>query len=242
MTLANYGTGKAKPFGDAVITVHRLLKNDVPLDQYVLLTDDYLSSTDLQLDGQGILNDDSLGEVHYRFLNIDHWKSDVLVNKKDLKREKVDLEVSASDQIAMKSISLHRFISEFKYRHLWNKEADEIIFDEDEINKSGTEHFCVIKGKDLRFDTIKPEYEAGLAYGEILKNPSPLKYFEADYFISDSASGKARLKVVIRASLKWRIQKIMLPLIRKRIKEQATKIIKEIQQAIQDLPESELAA
>ena len=242
ISLAHYGTGNAKPYGDAVIAVHRLLKNSIAADQYVLFTDDFLAESNLQLDGEGTLNDESLGKIPFKFLDINHWKADVVINKKELKKTDVDLEVSASKEIPMDSLTLHKLISEFKYRSLWNKEADEIIYKEDEINQNGSEHFCVVNGKDLLFDTIKPEYDAGLAYGEILKNPAPFKYLENDFYVKDVSSNLAQLKVTLRVSLKWQWQKILIPLFKKKMTAQLQKIIQSIETAAKEIPRNELAA
>ncbi|MEM0942183.1 MAG: DUF2652 domain-containing protein [Bacteroidota bacterium] len=239
--LANYGTGKAKPYGDAVITVHRLLKNEVPSDQYVLLTDHLLSNFEFQLDGKGTLQDGLQGKIPFKFLNIDHWEAEAVIDKKEFKRAKVDLEVNASDEIKMEPSPLYCFITEFKYRHLWNKEATKIIYDQEEINRSGSEHFCVVNGKDLFFDTIKIEHEKGLAYGEILKNPAPFKYLETNFLLSDAVSGWSQLNVIIRVSLRWKFQKLILPFIRREMKAHADKIIQSIREAVNKIPIEDLA-
>ncbi|MEM6736147.1 MAG: DUF2652 domain-containing protein [Bacteroidota bacterium] len=240
--LANYGTGKAKPYGDAVITVHRLLKNEVPLNQYVLLTDHLLSNFEFPLDGKGTLQDSSLGEIPFKFLDINHWETEAVIDKKEFKRAKVDLEVDASGEIEMEPSSLYRFITEFKYRHLWNKKATKITYDQEEINRSGSEHFCVINGKGLFFDTVKLEHEKGLAYGEILKNPAPFKYLEINFLLSKAASSRSQLKVIIKVSLRWKFQKLILPFIRRRMKAEAGQIIQSIREAARIIPSEDPAA
>lgn len=242
ISLANFGTGNAKPFGDAVIVTHRLLKNKVPLDQYVLFTDHILKNSALHLDGEGSISDESLGELSYRYLAIDHWKSEAIIDKKELQNERVDFEVSINEDLDLEANALHRFITEFKYRHLWNKEATRVDFDKDVINQIGAQHYCVINGKDLLFDTIKPAYTEGLSYGEILKNPSPLKYMEINFLIKEVASGKSNLKMVIKANLKWKWQRLILSLIKGKLQSNAMKTLTQLKEAIGQVPASELAA
>lgn len=242
ISMADYGVGNSKPYGDAVITTHRLLKNEVPLDQYILFTDQFLDNSTLSLDGPGSIHDDSLGDIDYKYLAIDHWKSEVFVDKKELISSNVDLEITSLHELPIDALSLHRFISEFKYRRLWNKEASDVIFDESAINQAGEEHFCVVNGKDLVFDTIKPDYLEGLSYGEVLKNPSPLKYLEHNFLISESSINSSRLKLVIRASVKWKIQKLLLPMMKRKMQSQMKQIVQSLSEALHEFPKEELAA
>ena len=242
ISLANYGTGASKPFGDAVIVAHRLLKNQVPMDEYILLTDHFTKESELQLDGDGALQDESLGEIGFKYLAIDHWKTEVVIDKKHLQYDTVDFEITVNEDIDAHAMAIHRFVSEFKYRHLWNKEADRVEFDQDAINQSGSQHFCVIDGKDLVFDTIKPDFTEGLSYGEILKNPTPLKYMEINFFIRDAASGRSNVKMVIRANLKWKFQRLLLPVLKRKMKAQALKTLQSLRESIQEVPTAELAA
>lgn len=74
VTLANFKKGKPKPFGDPVIAVHRLLKNDVPSNEYVLFSDSFLEK-DLELDGAGTKNDDDLGAIKYQYRLTIGWSN-----------------------------------------------------------------------------------------------------------------------------------------------------------------------
>ncbi len=64
-----------KPFGSAVITLHRLLKNDVPSHEYLLLTDDLLGTGRPAACAwagarPGTAHYDGLGEVGYLHLSL----------------------------------------------------------------------------------------------------------------------------------------------------------------------------
>jgi len=230
---AQYSTGSSKPFGDAVITAHRLLKNNIPLDQYVLFTDKILEGHDLKLDGSEALDDDSLGKVSYHYLNIDHWRSEVVLDKKELTRADVDIEVRTDKVIEIEAHHLHHFVTELKFRHLWNEGVEKVIFDEDSINNTGNQHFCVVNGKDLIFDTIKPEFDQGLSYGEVLKNPAPLKYMEINFFLTHEAVQATRVEMVVRASVKWKLQFLMLPLMKRKLQAEAVKTLVQLQAGIE---------
>lgn len=228
MSLANYGAGSPKPFGDAVIVAHRLLKNKVPLDQYVLFTNDILQGHDLVLDGENHLTDESLGDVVYRYLAIDHWHSEAIIDEKEVINKNVDLEVKSEAVIDVDAHTLHRFVSELKYRYLWNEGVDKVIFDEEAINNVGNQHFCVVNGKDLIFDTIKPEFDTGLSYGEVLKNPDPFRYTEINFFMTHESINSTRVELVVRLSVKWKLQLLLLPLIKRKLAKEGTKTLNQL--------------
>lgn len=233
ISFAKFGSQKAKPYGDAVIEAHRLLKNEIDTNQYLLLSTSFLGDSSLAYDGEGVKYDESIGEIPFKYLGIDHWKSEVVIDKKEFKKDKVDLEVRRSSAIPLSHDVLYQFISDFRYRHFWNHEATKIIYDENAINQSGTEHLCIVKGRDFFFNTIKPEMQQeGLSYGEILKNPSPMKYFETNFFLRPNNINETELTFVMKVSVKWKIQLLLLPMIKKQLKRQASKTINEINQAV----------
>lgn len=234
ITFAKFGSQKkAKPYGDPVITAHRLLKNDVDLDEYILFSDDFLKGSSLKLDGKGKKQDESLGEIDYHYLMIDHWRSQVVVDREDLKSEKTDIEVRVTKDIGLDVDSLYQFVSNFKYRHLWNEKASEIIFDSDEINQSGTQHLCVVDGKNLDFNTIRPGKGDEVSYGEVLKNPAPLKYVENNFFLTPFNIHETTVTFIIKVSIKWKIQLLMLPFLKRFLKKQANAVVNSLAKAVE---------
>ncbi len=233
ISLAKFESQKAKPYGDAVITVHRLLKNKIDTSQYILFTEEYLGDSEFQFDGDGKMEDASLGTVPYKYLQIDHWKKDLITDVEEVPNGKVDLTIEASSDIPLDSEVLLQLISDFRYRHLWSKDVDRIIYDDKEINQAGTNHYCIVNGKDLYFNTIKPKARPDiLTYGEVLKNPTPLKYLETNFLLTPSSIKETSLKFIIRASVKWKFQLLFLPVIRRKMKQQAMEILKDIKEAI----------
>ena len=90
-----------------------------------------------------------------------------------------------------------------------------------------------MNGKDFYFNTIKPSFEEGLSYGEILKNPpAPLKYFETNFLLSPDSLKTTELTFVIRAKLKWKLQYLLLPVIKSKMKLQANKVINGLKEAV----------
>lgn len=231
--LAKFGGQKAKPYGDSVIAAHRLLKNKIGLNQYLLFSDDSLAESKLEFDGSGTLEDSSLGTIPFKYLKIDHWESDIISQVEHIADGKVDITVEADSSIPIDSDALYQYISDFRFRKFWNKEAEKVIFDENKINRVGTDHYCIINGEDLLFNTIKPKVGPNiLAYGEILKNPKQLKYVETNFLMTPASIKETSLKFVIKVGVKWKVQLLMLPIIKRKLQKQAKHVLKSINDSL----------
>lgn len=235
ISLAKFDSQKAKPYGDSVIEAHRLLKNQINEQQYILFSKRFLGDNQSQYDGQGEFDDTSLGKIPFKYLKIDHWKSETLSQVEELQRDDVDIEVESVLEVPMNSDTLYQYISDFRYRHYWSESAEKIIYDEETVNQVGTEHFCVVKGRDLHFNTIRPKIDSNtLAYGEVLKNPSPLKYFETNFLLDPASINTTRVKLIIRASLRWKLQLLILPVFKKKLRQQAVYVLAAIKASIEN--------
>ncbi len=233
VNMAAFAGTKQKPFGGAVIVTHRLLKNDIDDDEYLLFSESILAESGFLGEGHGFLEDRDLGRIPYQYNKISQWKDGLEEEEKSAPPVKVDLVVEVADEIPYDIDVLQNFIMDFRYRHLWNKGADEIIFDEDRINRAGEEHYCIVKGKHLFFDTIKPHVEPDQrSYGEILKNPAPLKYFETDFIMTPVDEHTTRLTFRMAISVKWWVQKLLVPLMKPRMAKQAQEVLVDIKAAL----------
>lgn len=228
--LANFRDGKPKPFGSPVIAIHRMLKNEVESDEYIILSDEFASRDGVAQLHKSSIMDSDLGELHFGYEEIDHWSSDIDLEAEEVeRRKKFHISVEKSLLLPHNSDDLYQFISDFRYRKLWNSGADEIIYNDAEINQVGSEHYCVIKGKDFYFDTIRPDALPNQhAYGEVLRNPSPLKYLESSFIITPNGEDESHLQLTLNAALKYGIQRPLLPLIKKKINRQLDNVITDL--------------
>ncbi len=239
ITLANFSGDRNKPYGEAVIAAHRLLKTKIGHAEYVLLSEDYLSAPDevVDFDGEGSYSDKELGEIGFKYMLINDWKKPLdLAN--DLSSQvdtRSDILATAQRVVPFDMDTLHSFISDFQYRHLWNEEADSILFDHSKINQIGEEHYCVVDGKDLHFDTIRPKVEeAQRSYGEVLKNPEPLKYFETNFIMTKVREDETKVELRMAAEFRWFWQKMMSRFIEKKFARKAAEILESISSALSD--------
>lgn len=162
-----------KPYGKEVIKIHQLLKNQIPVNEYVLFTTNTAVLFQNEM-GENWLqnpNEESAGEVTYSYKILDKIK--VSIEKEDITQPDVVINKTFNANIH----HIFAYISELKYRHIWDKEIQRIDFDHDKVNRVGTEHNCVLKFGNLKFETIKKPSKDSLIYGERTKEMFFLKKF-----------------------------------------------------------------
>ena len=168
-----------KPFGQVVIEAHRLLKNSVSSNNYVLLSEDLTEDIGIRDDYKSQLFNFSVNEDIYDEKKIKYLFSEI--DKEKLKLTsyetpyEVDLKQSPGFVIKKKyNVSasvLLEYITNYSYRYHWVKGIDKLEYNPDEVTRLGTEHVCVIDGKRLNFTTITKKVEPNqLVYGELTKD------------------------------------------------------------------------
>lgn len=231
--LTQFKGSRAKPYGSAVIAIHRLLKNDIKENEYLLLTSDVCEIIQPDRGGEGSIKDEDLGEIEFCYQLIDHWKVDIPKADDPRIHPPIDMSLSITGNISLEPTELIKLISDLKYRKWWNKQADEIIYDDSEINQVGGSHYCVIRGNNYFFDTIKPEQDrTQLAYGEVLKTPGLFKYAENGYLLFPAENNSTRLEVYFKMSYKWKLQFLMKPFLKMMFQSQLNTLVKDIEKAV----------
>ncbi|MFT5238266.1 MAG: hypothetical protein ACI9M9_001871 [Flavobacteriaceae bacterium] len=214
-----------KPFGNVVIEAHRLLKNSVDSDNYVLISDALAKEIWLPEDYQSKLYQFQQGCDSYDSKDINYHFSVIENSKLQLKSfdepkflsfdcpakfsvEK-EFQVSASDLIEV--------ITNYKYRHSWVDGVDEFIYNEDEVTRLGTEHICVINGKQLNFITVTKKGEPGqIVYGELTESIPVADRVYQFYIITPLDKDKCLLQLEVYWEAKSLIKKLMMSLFAKK--------------------------
>ncbi len=169
-----------KPYGTDVIKVHRLLKNNVPLDEYLLVSSAVHKLYENQFDTgwKSLKEIYDEQEVIYFYTNLNHIKNEVEIREKQLQENKVVAPIQSIQKTIDSDIdSLYVLISNLKYRHLWDESVKRIDFDENKINRIGTQHNCVLQFGKLNFETTSEKSEESLIYGEKTRDMMFVKNF-----------------------------------------------------------------
>ena len=160
-----------KPYGADVIKIHRLLKNSIPSDQYLLLsksTLDFYKKEESSI-SEFTLNEDvyDYGTSQYAFTELKPTiKSDITQPKLTSKPSRepeinVNIEISGDINVVI------QYISDLRNRIKWYKFIDNLQFDSFRINQAGTNHQCIVGNNVFNVETIKWELSAHeRGYGE----------------------------------------------------------------------------
>ena len=162
-----------KPYGSDVIKIHRLLKNNVPVNEYILLTNDAFKFYENHLDETWIKESSSFdfGSINYFYKNLENL-IDIEQSQND-ENEIIDIvppELTLEKTFDANIQSIYTYVSELKYRHLWDKEVRRMDFDAHKVNRIGTQHNCVLNFGNINFETTSSKSTDAIVYGEKTKD------------------------------------------------------------------------
>jgi hypothetical protein len=160
-----------KPYGSDVIKIHRLLKNNIPSKEYILFTkavyEFYKDDIDEDWDRNTEFFD--LKSLDYFYKNLENVNAKIGTNK-SASEDQIEKPIITIEKIINANIQdLYTYVSDFKYRPLWDKEIKRIEYDASKINRIGMEHNCVLNFGNMKFETIAKPSEDSLTYGEKTK-------------------------------------------------------------------------
>lgn len=193
-----------KPYGRDVIKIHRLLKNKVPFNEYILFTNDAHKLYKDRFDETWIKTSETHNseQLDFFYKNLENIQNNVQIEAEKENAEDIEYTLPS---ITLEKIlddsaeNIFTYISELKYRHLWDKEVKRIEFDENKVNRIGTTHNCVINIGNLNFETIANDISNDLVYGESTKDMMFTKNFS--YFIKLHKIAENKTKVEVNLFL-----------------------------------------
>jgi len=231
---------KRKPFGIEVIEVHRLMKNNVHSDSYVLFTKNLTNDIELPTNYQSKLFNFKKGESIYDGKNISFLFS--LISKNELRikpaaqQKNVTFnfppQISIEKTIPISAEQLLEYISNYIYRPEWVEGVDKFEFNNNEVTRIGTEHTCVINTKHLDFITVTKEVATDqLVYGEMTSSPSPVDELYQFYILTPVSKNSCNLKLEVFWKATSPIKKIIIALfVKKLIRENSQKALENLYQ------------
>lgn len=195
-----------KLVGPALIAAHRLLKNDIPSSEYLLLSEryvDYQKCLDVghQFDWinweKGCNHYEDVGEVNYHYTLLSP------LNERVRKPEERRVELSVNHPIILsQSVRVnyryaHHVLTDSQKKEHWIQGLDRVIKQsQEEIERIGSKHLCVIGGGSMLFEAIdSQEKENELEYMEVLQKFGPLKDIAMIYRCINQGDNKCRIQV-----------------------------------------------
>lgn len=216
--------GNRKPFGNSVIEVHRLLKNSVKSDNYVLISEALKKDIEFAKDYNSKLYQFKKGSDNYDSKELYYYFSTIDVENLKIsafdKPYKVSFTTPSNILITKKfqvsATELMEQITNYKNRHNWVEGVDEIVYNENEVTRLGTEHACVINGKHLQFTTVTKEAKPNqLIYGELTTSPAIVDELYQFFIITPESSNSCTLELEIYWKVNSPIKRLIVNLLAK---------------------------
>lgn len=214
-----------KPFGQEVIQAHRLMKNSVPSDNYILLSDALGEEIDIDSVNHSLFNFNKktdtydFGDIEYYFSEID-MENDLV--KEAVYEEKIKFDrppdVLLKKNFNIPGAKLLEYISNYRYRLAWAEGIDKLEYNEQEVTKVGTEHLCVINGQELNFKAVVKDVKPNqLVYGELTKDPPPVDELYQFFVITPIDEHSCQLDLEVYFKAKSIFKRMIIALAAKRI-------------------------
>ncbi|MCM4157951.1 DUF2652 domain-containing protein [Gramella sp. AN32] len=222
-----------KPYGQDVNRIHRLLKNDVPCDEYLLLshpTMEYLNIPAGDLGFNRIESNYDIQILPYYYKNLEKYKTKF---DKESNRGAISLDEDPDfivEQIIHVPIDkAFELISNFKYRKLWDTSLTEIDFNEAQVNRPGSKHTCIIGSRKIKFETVGLDSKADLSYGERTSNLPMANNYRFYILLDKSGPGTTKVKILNYLNLNW-IGKMMRKSMHKKLETKWKKKLKKLEE------------
>lgn len=170
-----------KPYGYEVVLAHRLLKNEVPEQEYILFSDSgFPNAEPKELDGLPInqlaSDYDQFGSTSYRYISLKDLPIRSVQTNQKKEFERMNDPIRGKITIQQNAFVVHQILLNIGARKLWNRNIKQLLFQTHRVNRIGMPHTCVIGPNRYKFETVasKNTNETSLEFAERLYNP-PLR-------------------------------------------------------------------
>lgn len=186
-----------KPYGSDVILAHRLLKNEVDSDEYLLIESGYWDpDEDIGDPGEGLTFNEgitsypSFGDVAYRYLPLKNWRNALPEPVPPPAFIPTKNPVRIEGEITISLFDMYELISNLDLRLQWNTGVEHLKYEKDRINRIGTRHQCVVQGNLIDFETIVAKFgENTIVYGEQVERNPLVKRFAVFWIMKEHDAG-----------------------------------------------------
>ncbi len=223
--------GRRKPYGKDVIQVHRLLKNQVPTSEYLLVSHylaDRLEKWDEHKHQFRHLKEQYDGHsVPYFYQEVSKFRQDLpppelrSISFETTNPLTLDLHVDRAPE------ELFEVISNFKYRKLWNTEPD-FLFEESHLNRAGMTHVCIVDEREILFETVKKgDSDNPFVYGEKTRDIPMMEYVSSYFSVEENNQG-SYLRFELYLKPKSFAAKILTPFIKTQARRRSRKLLEQL--------------
>ncbi|MFS4457299.1 DUF2652 domain-containing protein [Maribacter sp. 2304DJ31-5] len=193
-----------KPYGKDVIKVHRLLKNSLQIDQYLLVTSNTVDfyEVDMQRDYPSFKK----GRDRYDFGSFTYFFDDysgINTEKKGLhmripSKPAGEPKLLLNEYTNLDILNTYKIISSFEHRTKWYKLIDDLIYDEFRVNRGGTVHNCVSGSEVYKVETLSTvAMDDAYIYAERTQDIENLSDFSFYITLFKDSNDRTQLKLEV---------------------------------------------
>jgi len=197
-----------KPYGANMVMIHRLLKNDVKLNEYLLISNKLIkhwqtpfnqSFPEWAAPSEGETNYEKLGKVGYNFITLASLHDFVADPPARIPPKLTSNPMVREIYIDRPIYQVFEVVTNLDLRLTWNKGVKELEYEIGKINRAGTKHRCLFDSGFADFETITNNFgEEKLVYGERLNSIPIAKEVSTYYILNEEGSGtRVRLEIHI---------------------------------------------
>ena len=237
---------RTKPFGATLVEAHRLLKNDIDDNEYLLLTDHYRKSL---ADSTHVTSSSPWialhrGKTQLEFRNIEflyiplaplHDKVEPPVPEPP--PPKISNPVVGHTLIEKPIQFVYEMVSNLDFRLSWNTDVKELIYEHGKTNRVGTKHRCLFNNGFADFETITNDFGSDrVVYGEKLTS-LPFAKDMSVYYIMKDIGDSTELEMEFHYHLKPVWGWLLTPFVRSNFRKNISKTVaalKQVSESTQD--------
>ncbi len=216
-----------KPYGSDVIKVHRLLKNEVPIDEYAILTENIKK---IVVDSEKTITATyDFGKISFTYNPLKHLKEripEINPIPDNVPKHKL---FDETEIIKLPINDLYEVISNFDYRLLWTKGVDKMEYEKNKVNRIGVKHKCLFnKNDDVVQTTVSKKVKKHqLVYAESTTDVPFTKQMNSYFILEETQVGYTKLNIEVFADFKP-FGIFMKPLLKSKLKANISESIKEL--------------
>ena len=140
---------------------------------------------------------EDFGTIKYRYVPLGPLKASIPDPPPPRPFEKSDNPIVAELMMDRTASEVYELVSNFDLRLQWNKSVEDLRYEADRVNRTGTRHHCVIGGALIEFETITNDFGEGrLVYGERILH-SPLVDDVAIYYILEAEGDSTHVRLEV---------------------------------------------
>jgi len=227
-----------KLHGSDVILAHKLLKNSIPENEYILITDKFkldISSIEMaKMDwisvNRGSNTYEDIGEFDYSYIPIEP-----LLKKLD-EPSQISFPKFGSDKILIEDTLvapidfIYEIFTNLDKRKEWNEDIKEIITHGKNLNQKGTLHTCLVGPYSLDIESIgRLEDKDQIVYGERLNEFKGLQDIISIYTFKKEGD-QTLVKIEIDYKIKSWLGKLIKPMVRRLLIKQTKKGLQKLKE------------